>query len=111
MSNKATDSAPNPSIEVTFKQVLNDDLYDHEALPITVEVGESLFHQQGGNLDEMSDEDVAAFNNFIQTVGVVEALEMAEEIVGSAPQYDGVSLSESVHPDSVAGFVEYKNIR
>lgn len=111
MTQKETDSAPNPTIEVTFKKILEDDLRDYEELPITVRVGESLFNKHGGNLDGMSEDDIAAFHKFVQSVSVVEAIERAEAIIASAPQYDSISLSETVHPDAVAGFVEYKNIR
>lgn len=79
-------------------------------LPISVDVGESLFERNGGNLTEMSDSDSREYARFINEVVTAKmAIDEAYSIIGTAPGFDGVPLS-AVMGDSVDASVAIEHV-
>ena len=79
-------------------------------LPISVNVGESLFERNGGNLTEMSKSDSREYAQFInEEVTAKMAIDEAHSIIGTAPGFDGVPLS-AVMGDGVDASVTIDHI-
>lgn len=77
--------------------------------PITVEVSEALFENNGGNLTDMTDEDKAEFDAFILDVTPRDAIDAALEIIATAPGFDAVPRDE-VDCAGVTATVRFANI-
>jgi hypothetical protein len=93
-------------INVTFE--LKTDRED-KYLPVTVEVSELLFEDNGGNLTEMDEEDKQEFDEFILNVTPKEAIETAIETIFAAPGYDHIPVDE-VDRSGVEATVEFTNL-
>ena len=78
--------------------------------PIEVEVSECLFAKQGGNLENMSEEDREEFNEFLHTVTPKQAIDEALTIISSAPAFDGIPVSE-VDAPGIEASLSYENLQ
>lgn len=83
--------------EITVTFDTTDDYPEHTKIdfPITVQVGELLFEDAGGNLHNMTEEDKQEMGQFIRKEATAdEAIEEALSVIGCAPAYDHVPRSE-----------------
>ena len=94
-------------INVTFE--LKEDR-ENEYLPVTVEVSELLFEDNGGNLVEMTEADKQEFNEFMLNVPPKEAVDTALETIYAAPGYDHIPIDE-VDRSGVEATVEFTSLK
>lgn len=97
-------------ITVTFDSETPDKYaHDYPDFPVEVTVGELLFEDAGGNLEDMSEEDKQEYDAFIRGVAPEDAVEEALSVVAVAPAFDNVRRSQ-VAPanDDINVVVEYE---
>jgi hypothetical protein len=89
-------------VSVTFELAEEyEDIEDN--FPITVQVGELLFEDAGGNLTEMTDEDKREMDQFIrEEVTAADAIDEALSVISCAPAFDHIHVSEVNAPGVVA---------
>lgn len=85
---------------------------DTPDFPVKVGVAELLFEDQGGNLENMTEEDKKEFDKFIHTVTPQEAVEEAISVIECAPAFDNVDVFEVTqkHVSVNVNYLDVKNI-